>query len=886
MPSVAELLESPSGAQWLKVDLHVHTPASSDIAEKWLGATPDDLVRIAIQKGVDVIGITDHNSADWCDGVRMAAENTTLTVFPGVEISTRQGHILALFDTMVPSAQIEDLLVRVGIAREDFGSLHVATAGGIQEVSAEIAKAGGVAIAAHADGNRGFLKTIQVGAERERAYLASALRAIELLDSTARDEHQSGKRYPRSMTCIQSSDSWPEGADHHDLDGIAHRHTFLKMGERSLSGLKLALLDPAIRVRLANDESPTPSCSILGLWVTGGFLDGEQLRFSDNVNCLIGDTGAGKSVTIELIRFGLNQQAGVPKILEEAQSLLRQRLGNLNMVHILLARNGNRYLVERAWGTPPGSPTVQRSTESGLEPIEDVDIRSLFPIKAFSQSEIIEFAREPQVRLSLTDDLIDCSLELASISELKTRLRTNAGEIAAELAREESSNQRLSERASLREAIQDLDRILSDPGIEKHQFWYSEQNLLDSLKTQIDQLGDSVSAIDVNLALAPNPPETIASLPNQDLLVKLNENIEEWKQTVKGASQVIEAGYRKLMDDLMTLRKEWDTRYHRAEEDYLQLLRDLDREGIGLQALSDRRRSIQRKVNDLDEVDHDLQNNILPRIHSLRKEREDLLNKLQDNRKAITSKRQAKSEELTSKLNKRIRLNVHARSNTTIFRNALQSIAQGARLVSTDLDSISAKCHPVPLVKKLLDGSFDDLAVQCGLEQSKIIRLWEVINERNRIDDLYDLQLTDVEDHIEVQLDVNQGQYRQLEELSHGQKCMVILMVALAEGAFPLLVDQPEDALHAPSIEEGIVSTLRSGRGTRQCIFATRNANILVSADAEQIIALKADANNGKVDGTGSLDKYDHRGLIIYHVEGGEEAFQRRKTMYSLEPSD
>ena len=110
-------------------------------------------------------------------------------------------------------------------------------------------------------------------------------------------------------------------------------------------------------------------------------------------------------------------------------------------------------------------------------------------------------------------------------------------------------------------------------------------------------------------------------------------------------------------------------------------------------------------------------------------------------------------------------------------------------------------------------------------------------------------------------------------------------MVALAEGDSPLLVDQPEDALHAPGIEEGIVASLRSGRGGRQCIFATRNANILVSADAEQIIALKATAQRGRVDGAGSLDRFDHRQLIIYHVEGGEEAFQRRKTMYTLEPS-
>ena len=184
----------------------------------------------------------------------------------------------------------------------------------------------------------------------------------------------------------------------------------------------------------------------------------------------------------------------------------------------------------------------------------------------------------------------------------------------------------------------------------------------------------------------------------------------------------------------------------------------------------------------------------------------------------------------------------------------------------------------------MIEGDLDGIAKRTGLEVAKSSKIWDTITARSRLPELFELQVIDVEDIIDVKLKVAKGSYRLLEELSHGQKCMVILMVALAQGAFPLLVDQPEDALHAPSIEEGIVSTLRSGRGARQCIFATRNANILVSADAEQIIALQADAQHGEVAGTGSLDRFDHRRLIIYHVEGGEEAFQRRQTMYFLEP--
>jgi len=107
-------------------------------------------------------------------------------------------------------------------------------------------------------------------------------------------------------------------------------------------------------------------------------------------------------------------------------------------------------------------------------------------------------------------------------------------------------------------------------------------------------------------------------------------------------------------------------------------------------------------------------------------------------------------------------------------------------------------------------------------------------------------------------------------------------MVALAEGTAPLLVDQPEDALHAPWIEENIVTTLRADRGRRQCVFATRSANVLVSADSEQVIAMSSQSDKGWIDQTGGLDRFDTRRLVIYHVEGGPEAFARRRAKYGL----
>lgn len=885
MPTPQELLNLPSGARWLKVDLHIHTPASSDIAENWKSATPEDVVRIAIEKELDVIGITDHNTAAWCDDVRNASEGTGLTVLPGVEISTPQGHLLALFDSDTSASHIEDLLISVGIPRDKFGSLDIATGEGIVGVSASITKFGGVAIAAHADGNRGFLKMIPVGAERQRAYQSEDLWAIEILDPSTKKDHQSGRFYPRNMTCLQSSDCWGKGADHHQLDGMAYRYSFLKMDERSLSGLKLALIDPDIRVRLADDESLTVNCSILGMWITNGFLDGQQIRFNDNVSCFIGDTGSGKSVAIELLRFGLDQQPGVSKILKEVESLLKQQLGNLGTVHILLAKGDSYYLVERTWGTPPERPFVQRLTEAGLQQLDELDMRLFFPIKCFSQSEIIEFAREPEVRLSLTDDLIDCSSEFVSIRDLKVALRENASSITAEQARESNMRDQLAERPGLQEEVQRIDTILTDPRVTQQQLWYGEEKLLNDAKQRADQLKEQVTKLAAPLEVVPAWPDEMDTLPNKDLLERVRSAYKDWGVHVVEIQSDAEDKVNALVNELKTLREQWDGRFNKAEAEYQQILEQLDQAGVGLQALSDRRKNIQERISELDHIEKNLQGEVEPRIQDLKTERDGLLTKLQGQRRAITEKRQDKANDLSKKLSHKIRLKVHARANTGAFRQALADIAQGSYLHGSDLDGIADKCHPVSLVNRLLSGDFDAPAAQAGLEQSKLVKMWDTVVERERLANLYELQLTDVEDVIEVQLEVAQGNYRRLEDLSHGQKCMVVLMIALAEGDFPLLVDQPEDALHAPSIEEGIVSTLRSGRGARQCIFATRNANILVSADAEQIIALKADAVNGQVAGTGSLDRFDHRQLIIYHVEGGEEAFRRRKTMYTLEPS-
>jgi predicted metal-dependent phosphoesterase TrpH len=67
----------------MTVDLHVHTTASDGLV------TPRDVVAAALDLGLRVISITDHDSVEGVDEAMEAARGTSLEVIPGVELSVR-----------------------------------------------------------------------------------------------------------------------------------------------------------------------------------------------------------------------------------------------------------------------------------------------------------------------------------------------------------------------------------------------------------------------------------------------------------------------------------------------------------------------------------------------------------------------------------------------------------------------------------------------------------------------------------------------------------------------------------------------------------------------------------------------------------------------------
>ncbi len=73
--------------------------------------TPRRIVEMALEKGIDIIGICDHNSAENVTAVIKAAQTEKLKVLPGIEVTSKEEvHILALFGDKKDSFRMQKLI--------------------------------------------------------------------------------------------------------------------------------------------------------------------------------------------------------------------------------------------------------------------------------------------------------------------------------------------------------------------------------------------------------------------------------------------------------------------------------------------------------------------------------------------------------------------------------------------------------------------------------------------------------------------------------------------------------------------------------------------------------------------------------------------------------
>ena len=231
-----------ANSQWRNMDIHIHTPASSDFQQ------PDvsnlEILQRAEMRNLDIISFTDHNTI--AGHRRMLEEINQLElleklnrllpeekqriaeyrrllnrilVLPGFEFTATFGfHIIGLFSPDKPVREIEHLLLSLNIPPSllDDGSPTVGATIDVLTAYRVINQAGGLVIAAHANSTNGVaMRGFNFGGQTKIAYTQDPnLHALEVTDlelngprTTAAFFSGTKPEYPRRMHCIQGSDS-------------------------------------------------------------------------------------------------------------------------------------------------------------------------------------------------------------------------------------------------------------------------------------------------------------------------------------------------------------------------------------------------------------------------------------------------------------------------------------------------------------------------------------------------------------------------------------------------------------------------------------------------------------------------------------------------------
>lgn len=129
-----------------------------------------------------------------------------------------------------------------------------------------------------------------------------------------------------------------------------------------------------------------------------------------------------------------------------------------------------------------------------------------------------------------------------------------------------------------------------------------------------------------------------------------------------------------------------------------------------------------------------------------------------------------------------------------------------------------------------------------------------------------------------------------IERLSQGTRGIVLLLLFLVidrHDKRPLIIDQPEENLDPRSVYQELVGHFREARKRRQVIIVTHNANLVVNADADQVIVATPVPNESgglptiEYD-SGSLEDPRIRKAVCQILEGGERAFLDRERRYRI----
>lgn len=887
-------LALPRGAEFHRCALQVNPHG---YAAKYRG-TPNDgdalsyaraIVAKAVDLGISVLAITDHNSAEGVDAFRIAAREAVqpIHIFPGFELRSKEGvHVLCIYPPATDEVQLGRFLGEFGIRDAEPAKETLANKS-FEQILPCVREQGGITIAAHVTNDNGLFKVMQ-GQPLIHVWQSPELLAVQIpggidaLDLNHRRIIQNqDPNYQRAtagedgglaVAVVNASDVCsPE-----QLEKPA-ASCFIKM-EVSIGGLRQAFLDPESRIRLGTEPENTHG-ELLAIAWEGRFLEQVQIHFNPNLNVLIGGRGTGKSTILESIRYAMALEPVGDEARAAHHGVVKHVLQPGTKISLLVRPTGpdrREYRIER---TIPNPPTVRddRGELSNLTP------HDLLPqLEVYGQHEIAELSKSREKLTRLLERFADRDEDLTRRKvELRRELEKSRRAVLDVRAELRAIDERLAALPGLEETLARFRELGLEERLRDRSLLVREEHVLAAIPERLEPCRASAEMLAQPLDLQFLSPKALEDLPARPLLERAREVLVTLEGDLAGVAAQLDAAVARASASVAAITAEWSERKQEVQLAYEKILRELQKVRVDGAEFIRLRQQIEelRPLRD--------RHQLLQREDKERSDRRRALLAEWDELKGAEFRRLDKA---ASRVTKKLKAVVAVKVTFNGKRDAL------AELLREEVGGPIGKAIAVLETREELSLAHFVASCRAGAATlAKEFQLPPAAAERlakaepevlMRIEELELAHPTDIT--LNTAPPGEPPVWQALAALSAGQKATAVLLLLLLDSEAPLLVDQPEDDLDNRFITESVVPRMREAKQRRQFIVSTHNANIPVLADAELIVGLDAsgepddERSRATARVRGALDSAPVREMVEEILEGGPQAFERRRRKYGL----
>jgi predicted ATPase len=646
--------------------------------------------------------------------------------------------------------------------------------------------------------------------------------------------------------------------DYFLIDEICKGGTcFIKLGAFTFEAVKFALLDRENRLTA---ELPKVSHShIRSVRFIGGIMNEKCISFSPELNTLIGIRGSGKSAVVEMLRYALNlpfgENVGEQKYKSE---LVRYALNSGGKI-VLQAVNrfGQPYRIERILNESP-VVYIDDKIVPGISVSETVIHKPLY----FGQKDLSSTSE------GFERDLIE-KLVAAKLTDVRRRImaqQASIRQIAAQFLNIGAASVRIEELNIEKQDVSHRLDVFAQLGIEaKLQKRLDFDVDIRFMQNAIADANNAAQGLETFLEASALPElGEYTSKHNAELLNKFIVEYEKAK-----------SGFVKIGEQLPCIK--------RAITAMELLLQELSKNKLGF-------------AEEFAEIERNLAQELAS--ENLRVSSDDFLKLKQGF---------AQIEQELSLLYKSKELNANARQFLFSQLDELGNLRREEfSLIQRELDAIGAHSGALKLSCEYKGdkAAFLDFAKNMfrgsGIRESVLKRITDYYTdfaelfkdyeeaEKNKLlgsnaDNFIDWFNRSLAEFVTYQVPnrfIIQYHGKELRRHSLGQRASALILFVLSQNDNDLIIiDQPEDDLDNQTIYEDVIKLIRGLKPKIQFILATHNPNIPVLGDAEQVLACSFAEGVVNIQ-SGGIDDSRQQETIVNIMEGGREAFNKRKEIY------